>query len=116
MATQKYEIEVGAAPSEEDQAQVGSENYSSRSRAECAAYRDQILRHYPMPEGVEVGIRTNVNPHEYGSYRELSLVYSCLYGEKWAMAVGNDSNGVLSKWDDIARTALGLNDLQFAAA
>lgn len=108
MADQKYEIELGSAPSDEACAQVGAENYSARARAECAAYKDQILRHYPMPENVACGIRTSLNPHEFGSYRELSAVYSCFRGEQWAMAIECDSKGVLRTWDNASRLALGL--------
>lgn len=108
MANQNIEIDLGAGPSDEDQAQVGSENYSSRSRAECSAYKDQILRHYPVPEGVSAGIRTCVSPHELGSYRELSAVYNCESGQAWAYAIEGDTKKVLRSWDDVSRIALGL--------
>lgn len=106
--TTYYEIEVGSAPSEESCAQVGEENYSKRSRKECAAYKSQILRHYPIPEDVDAGIRILVSPHEMGSYREVALTYSDEAGAAWAEQVESDTKCVLRKWDEISMQALGL--------
>lgn len=105
----KYsEIEMGPVPGEEDCAQAGEEEYSAKSRKECAAFKAQILRHYPIPDGVDAGIRICVFPHELGSYREVVLAYCDMSGFEWANLVEKDVKNVLGHWDDVAIQELGL--------
>lgn len=106
--TNLEEIEIGPTPHEEDCAQAGEDGYSKRSMRECAAYKAQILRHYPIPEGAIAGIRITLNPHELGSYREVVVAYGDQAGFEWAASVEKDSKGVLATWDDKARAELGL--------
>ncbi|MBS3912806.1 MAG: hypothetical protein KGZ70_13565 [Hydrogenophaga sp.] len=106
-------LSIGPAPSEEQCAQVGDDEYSTRSRRETAAYRRQILRHYPVPaecEDVLAGLRICSNPHEFGVYREVEIAYdaSSAAACRWAHAVEADPKGVLRRWDRDAIAELGL--------
>lgn len=107
--TKYFESEVGSAPSEEMCAEVGFPNYAAQSRRECEAFKAQILRHYPIPEGVDAGVRISVSPHDFGSYREVAVAYMDEAGCAWATSVEQDEKGVLAHWDDQA-----LNELGFA--
>ncbi|WP_234265150.1 hypothetical protein [Hydrogenophaga sp. NFH-34] len=100
LATKLDSLAIGPAPHEENPAQVGSENYARRSMLECAAFKAQILRHYPIPEDAIAGIRISLNPHEMGTYREVEVAYGDEVGCNWAYEVESDPKGALAKWDD----------------
>lgn len=107
-------IEVGSSPSGEDCAQVGDADYVRRSRTECSVFRSQILRHYPVPVGLEqqAGLGIASNPHEHGPYRVVDIGYDpfSVRASLWASQVTSDPKGVLARWDEEARHALGLCD------
>lgn len=107
-------IELGPTPAEEECAQVGDHNYADRSRTECEAFRAQILRHYPVPEGLgqQAGLRIVSNPHEFGSYREVEVAYDpfSVRATTWAHQVEADRIGRLNKWDHEARAILGISE------
>jgi hypothetical protein len=104
-------LTIGPAPWNEECAQVGCDEYFDRSRKETAAFRRQILRHYPVPAGVDnAGVRICSNPHEFGSYREVELAFDpgCTRACDWAYQVEADPKAALASWDIQARMELGL--------
>lgn len=63
-------IVIGSSPSHEDCAQVGSEDYATRSRAECKRFIAQLRRTFgPEPDGA--GLGTKEYAHDFGTYREV---------------------------------------------
>ncbi|WP_232232567.1 hypothetical protein [Cupriavidus sp. amp6] len=50
------EIEVGPVPAEESCAQVGRDDYSERSRRECAVYIRQLQRVFGNPDPASCGL------------------------------------------------------------
>lgn len=108
-------IEIGTVPHEEYAAQLGiEEDYSSRNRAECAAYKAQIIRAYGFPpEGVT--LVTTSNRHEFGNYREVAVridgchsADACEAAWNYAYQVEGDKDSKLARWDEQARAELGL--------
>ena len=68
-------LSIGSTPYGEDCAQVGSTeyDYATRARAECKAFMQQIAKHYPEPDNGYLKIKAN--PHDFGTYHELVIVY-----------------------------------------
>jgi hypothetical protein len=97
-------------PRFEGAARPGSHGYAKKSRATCEAMKAQILRHYPIPNGVDAGIQTLVLPHENGSQRTLALAYCDTAGGQWVERVLADPKMVLSTWDAESIKALGLTE------
>jgi len=99
-------LNIGSAPHNEDCAQVGRDDYSERSRAECRVFAAQIERHYPAPENAYVTVKRF--PHDFGDYREVCAVFddndeaAC----SWAYNVEADDLGMLATWDEIALAEL----------
>jgi hypothetical protein len=99
-------IEIGAAPYNEDCAQVGRDDYGPRSLVETRAYKAQLTRlvlaHLdgkPMP--ASFGIRVKSNVHDFGSYREVAVSFDDNDGEAVDLAYWLDSNAP-GHWDDEA--------------
>ncbi|SLK09217.1 hypothetical protein [Novosphingobium mathurense] len=68
-----YYIEIGAAPWNEDCAQLGqTPDFATINRLEVDAYRGAMIAAYgPPPKGITFAIRSN--PHDFGTYRELAV-------------------------------------------
>lgn len=67
-------VYLGPAPSEEDCAQVGRDDYEERARRECMAYIEAIRKVVGMePEGAR--LRVARQAHDYGSYLEVVCEY-----------------------------------------
>lgn len=63
-------INIGSVPCDEDCAQVGSENYHSRSRAECNRFIALLRKKFGMePEGAKLEIKWF--QHDFGQYAEV---------------------------------------------
>jgi hypothetical protein len=99
-------------PVDEPCAQVGSDNYMANARMEAAAFRDQIYRAFGDPPA-GTGIRVSSNPHDFGTYLDLQIVYdddseeSC----EWTFRVEADLPG---KWDKEAKAQLELEGYKLA--
>lgn len=75
-------IDVGAAPTMEACAQVGSDDYWERARNECRAYIGLIRRKLgDEPKGAHLAVKSN--PHDFGSY--LSVV--CYFDDRFRDSV-----------------------------
>lgn len=71
MSTAK--IFIGSSPYEEDCAQVGSNDFHWKSKAELQAFKDQLQRLFPAPEGASYQIVWS--NHDYGRYGEVCAVF-----------------------------------------
>jgi hypothetical protein len=64
-------LDLGSAPSHEDCAQVGRDDYAERARCECRVYANQLRRMFgEEPDGARLSVKSS--PHDFGSY--LSVV------------------------------------------
>jgi hypothetical protein len=63
-------------PAGEPCAQVGTDNYLARSMRECEVFRRMLDRVFPIPQGLPVKYVVRSHPHDFGTYREVSVRYS----------------------------------------
>ena len=94
------DFELGPVPAEEACAQVGHDDYSERSRRECAVYIRQLQRVFGNPDPAALRFVRRGFPHELGRYHEVVAVMTA---EGAAMF---DEALVPSEWDHIARAEL----------
>lgn len=96
-------FEIGCTPYDEPCAQVGADNYPEMSKIECRAYLNQIRRVVgPEPEGCYLTIKSF--PHDFGSYREVCVVYDD--DEESHNDYVLKCESCCSTWDDEARAEL----------
>ena len=99
-------ISLSSTPYGEDCAQVGSEGYSQRMRAETAAYIAQLKReHGEPPPGARLYVKSF--PHDFGTYHEVVVEYEVGNEDAEAYAFTLDENQP-EYWDAEAREELGL--------
>ena len=98
-------LHIGSTPHAENCAQVGSAEYSIKARAECKRFVAQIERHYPIPEGAIAYLKVKANPHDFGTYYDIALIYDTDNEEhtKWVSKVEGE---LPNKWDFESRTEL----------
>lgn len=95
------------APHEEPCAQVGSPNYMKNARIEARAFINQIIRENGAPpDGVSFKI-TN-NPHDFGTYLDVALVFSD-DDEEGANYVYSVESKTPDNWDEEAKKELAEN-------
>lgn len=101
-------LELGPVPSEESCQQVGTKSYDAiAARAECVAFKNQIIRVCgPEPDGVRIIVKSN--PHDFGSYYEVAVRYDDSDQESIDYAFRVESTDI-PNWDDQARKELGLD-------
>ncbi len=91
-------IELGATPSDEDCAQVGSDDYSEKSRAEARRYIAQLNRMFPvMPAGCYFARKGF--PHDFGTYHEIVIYFNEDDEEQSDFAYSIEDK-LPHKWDD----------------
>ena len=97
-------IDVGCAPTHEDCAQVGTDDYYHRARRECRAYIGQLRRLLgEEPEGARLSVRNN--PHDFGAYLSVLCYYDANIQGAIDYAFRCESEGP-DEWDDQARREL----------
>lgn len=65
---------LGPSPAEEECVQLGRPDYDSAARAECQRYIEAIRKVCgPEPDGVRLAIKSQ--PHDFGSYLEVAVVF-----------------------------------------
>ena len=70
-------MDLGSSPTDEDCVQLGSPDYHTRARTECARFIEVIRKNLgPEPEGARLAVKSN--PHDFGVY--LSVV--CHYDDE----------------------------------
>jgi len=97
-------ISIGSTPHAERCLPAGSPH--NLQRRECSIFANQILRHYPIPQGANLTIKAN--QHEYGTYFEVNAYYDedDPSQVEWAYAVEADELDKLEYWDDLAKEEL----------
>jgi hypothetical protein len=91
-------MELGPAPCDEDCAQVGTPDYPERSRAECQRYIARIRQVLgPEPEGARLTVKTF--PHDFGTYREVVIVYDDENAEAQTYAYRCEGEAP-ARWED----------------
>ena len=97
-------IDVGAAPTHEDCAQVGADGYFDRARRECRAYIALLRRVMgEEPQGARLAVKTN--PHDFGTYLSVVCYYDDEHPESVDYAFRCESEMPMH-WDDEARREL----------
>jgi hypothetical protein len=102
-------IELGPVPAGEPCAQVGTDNYLARSMRECEVFRRMLDRVFPIPDGLPVKYVVRSHPHDFGTYREVSVRYSGDDPAACNFAFQVESS-VPDGWDPVAQQEL--SDLQ----
>lgn len=93
-------LTISSVPYGEPCAQVGSDNYDRNSRLECVAFIGQIRRELgDEPNGAV--LRAKSFPHEFGSYREVVVVYDDNYDDAVEYAFKIEANAP-EFWDETA--------------
>ena len=98
-------IEIGPVPANESCAQVGSPDYTEASQRECEVFRRMLHRLFPVPEGVSVAYVARTHPHDFGTYREVSIRYDEHDGAAVDFAYQVELS-VPDEWDPIAQYEL----------
>lgn len=91
-------LEVGPVPHEEECVQVGSAGYQKQAWRECQAYKNQLERLFPVPNGAPGYFAIKSFPHDFGSYYEVVVVYDEQNetSTEWAFNVENNAP---ARWD-----------------
>ena len=71
-------IVLGSAPADEKCSQVGSDDYYELSRLECLVFKKMLERKLSVPEKLahDCYYKTKTFEHDFGTYREVCIVYS----------------------------------------
>jgi hypothetical protein len=64
-------MEFGASPYDEDCAQVGTVDYSTKANKEMKAYINQLNRMFPEAESMGIRFKIKWFNHDFGSYGEV---------------------------------------------
>ena len=97
-------IDLGAAPSDEACAQVGSPDYYDHASKECLAYIRQLRRTLGQePDGARLA--TARNPHDFGTYLSVVCHYDVNVPASIEYAFRCESAGP-REWDELARREL----------
>lgn len=68
-------MEIGPTPSDEECAQVGSEGYEVRARAECERFIALIRKTVgEEPNGAKLVVKRS--PHDFGTYYEVAVKFA----------------------------------------
>ena len=97
-------VNIGSSPADEDCAQVGTDDYTVKSRKECTVFAEQIIRVCGEPRGTAAVVIKSF-PHDFGTYREVCVSYDVEDEEGQEYAYMVESNAP-NTWDDIARKEL----------
>lgn len=91
-------LDIGSTPWQEECAQVGTEGYWERARAECRRYIEAIKRKFgPEPQGARLAVKSN--PHDFGDYLSVVCWFDEANEEARRYAFLCESDGPAT-WDD----------------
>jgi hypothetical protein len=97
-------IEIGTTPYGENCAQLGSDDYLARTKAEIKAFCNQLIRTFgPPPPGAF--FRAKANAHDFGTYHELAVYFNDEDEEAVDYAFKCEGEGP-EYWDEEARKEL----------
>ncbi len=92
-------IYIGSAPSEEECAQVGAEDYGRRSQLELSQFKRMLETSFPL-----VNFRIKRQSHDFGYYSEVVAYYDDEDEAQTEQAY--DAECHFERWDDEARKVL----------
>jgi hypothetical protein len=95
---------LAPAPIEEDCAQVGTDDYTARARAECRRFIALLRKKFgPEPEGARLAVKSFM--HDFGEYLEVICYFDDTLPESVEYALHCEDN-LPATWDDESRTPL----------
>jgi hypothetical protein len=97
--------DIGCSPHNVSCAQVGTDHYQDFGKKECKAFMEQLKRIYGEPPAGAY-LKVSSNPHDFGTYHEVTIVYNDESEEHANYIYGNLENGC-DEWDDEAIKELG---------
>lgn len=95
-------IDLGPVPANEQCAQVGSDGYHDRARAECNRYRTLLEATYAAAHngrGCPARVVVKSNPHDFGSYLEVGVKFDDRDREQVEAAFWLEANAP-TEWPD----------------
>lgn len=99
MMAQKEWMELGTTPANEDCVQVSKEDYLPAMTKECERYKEMLINRYPVPAGVNAYFGIKTFPHDFGSYKEVCIIYDA--GDERSANFALFVEGSLpQEWDD----------------
>jgi hypothetical protein len=101
-------IFLGPVPLSEDCAQVGSPQYFEKSRKECRAYINQLLRVFGEPP-MGSALKIKPCPHDFGTYHEVVVYFDERFPDSMEWAFNVEEN-LPEEWDEEARVELTFLD------
>ena len=102
------ELYLASAPIGEECAQVGSDDYSERSKKECDAFIKQIIReHGAPPNGAFLKIKHC--PHDFGTYLDIVVRFNDENEVATEYAYKVEAN-LPEYWDEEAKKELNITN------
>lgn len=98
-------MELGSSPVGEECAQVGTPNYATKAHTECARYRKLLEAKFGEPPG-DAYFTIKCNPHDFGSYYEVAIVYDDHEEKEVEFAFHVEAN-LPETWDDDVKVPMG---------
>lgn len=93
-------LTLGSTPTNEPCAQVGTDDYATKSRIESRVFIDQLLRQFGEPPGLST-FRRKSFPHDFGTYHEVVIAFDDENEEAVAFAYDVENN-LPEQWDEQA--------------
>ena len=97
-------LNLAPVPLGEECAQLGAADYSSRSRKECMAFINQLVRVFGEPPS-GANFKITSNPHDFGTYRDVDIVFNDEDEVASEYAYQVEAN-LPEYWDDAAKAEL----------
>jgi hypothetical protein len=98
-------FDFDCVPYEEVGQQLGEGYNPVRARKEARTLVNQLIRHNPAPAGISFRIASN--PHDFGNYYSVQVVYN-IDSEEHANYVNQLENNFPAQWDEESKMELGL--------
>jgi hypothetical protein len=98
-------MSLGSTPWDEDCEQVPYKDGGIKARRECRAYINQLKRQWPDWETVGVAFRISSNPHDFGTYHDVEVVWDDQGEEQIRLAYAIEGE-LPEKWDQEAQAEL----------
>jgi hypothetical protein len=101
-------LDLDTVPCDEPCASVNEPDYSTRARLEARTFISQLERAFPMAVDAGVYFRIKSNPHDFGSYLSVQVVFNDddEAQTEWAYTIEDE---LPIAWDDDARNELAAN-------
>ena len=105
------EITLGATPSNEPCVSVTANgDYFQAMQAECGIFKRQLIRQFVCPDHVLAYFKLKTNPHDFGSYMEVILVFEDADLDSSEFA-NNVEENLPDVWDSTARKEIELSEI-----